>query len=256
VDPSLNDDNDDIAISANDDDDIAISANDDDDIAIAANDDDDLQLLDIAASSIFNKFSKPTTACAVVSPLKTLPRKKTHLLSVKSSESLFPARSEPMVQTELCEQAARHCVTQAVPRTTIAQSLPAAAVVQSSSCTEARRESVSPTTATKAGKKTAAEEGPPVQLLKVQQIPGSQVQAVRPMTQPSSALQAVFRIQIHAFESFRPVICGLKKFKPPPPSPPKKNNLANAVLRVKSQGADPLRPFSEPMTASRNHLKK
>ncbi len=202
MDPSLNDDNEDFGISA-----------DDDDIAISANDD-DLQLVDIVASSIFNKFSKPTTVRAVVSPLKTLPRKKNHLLSVKSSESLFPTRTEPILPAKLCERTAepvtwtvvtqtvtRHCVSQAAPRTTVAQSLPATAVVQSSSCTVERRGSVSPTT-TKAGKKTAAGEGAPVQVLKVQQIPGSQVQAVRPMAQPSSALQAVFGIRIHAFGSF------------------------------------------------------
>ncbi len=174
MDPSLNDDSDGIAISA-----------DDDDIAIAADDDDDLQLLDYAASPI-SKFSKPTT---VVSPLQTLPRKKTHLLSVKSSESLFPARPESIIQAELCERATRHCVSQAAPRTTIAQSLPATAVVQSSSCTVERRGSVS--TDKKARQKKAAGEGAPVQPLKVQQIPGSQVQALRPMAQSSPALQAV-----------------------------------------------------------------
>jgi hypothetical protein len=194
VDPSLNDDNDDIAISADD--------------------DDDLQLLDIAASSIFKKFSKPTTVCAVVAPLETMPRKKTHLLSVKSSESLFPTRTEPMqantdratqpvTWTVVTQTVTRHCVSQAAPRTTIAQSLPTTAVVLSSSCTVDRQGSVSPTaTTTKAGKKKAAGEGAPVQPVKIQQIPGSQVQAVRPMAQPSSALQAVFRIRIHAFGSF------------------------------------------------------
>ncbi len=165
---------------------------DDDDIAIAADDDDDLQLMDSAASPISNKFSKPTTVCAVVAPLQ---RKKNHLLSVKSSESLFPTRTEPMqANTDRATQAGvtwtvvtqtvtRHCVSQASPCTTIAQSLPATAVVQSSLF---RRGSVSPTT-TKAGKKKAAGEGAPVQ-----QIPGSQVQGVRTMAQPSSALQAVF----------------------------------------------------------------
>jgi hypothetical protein len=197
---------------------------DDDDIAIAADDDDDLQLVDSAASPI-SKFSKPTT---VVSPLQSLPRKKTHLLSVKSSESLFPTRTEPMqANTDRATQAVkwtvvtqtvtRHCVSQAAPRTTVAQSLPATAVVKSSSCTVERRGSVSPTTS-KARQKKAAGEGAPVQ-----QIPGSQVQAVRPITQPSSALQAVFSDPDPHVWTVSASVCGIRNASPPPHPPPPPN---------------------------------